>query len=495
MLIDTRTDGKVRLKLLEQSPHDDSDAEVETPTPEKVEQWAPSRFNVHATTDDGRLILWNSLSTSISVFKAEQVPLVLDLLKAQGFASRREGFPGYLADRGYLVRKGTDELRKFRHIFGQQHYRSDVLELILLASEDCNFRCTYCYEDFARGTMRPAVRRGIKRLVEDRIKHLGALHISWFGGEPLYGWAAIEELGPFFSEIAEKYEVPYDTHMTTNGYLLTPDVADKLLAWRMNTFQITLDGHPDDHDCSRPTRDGQGSFATIHQNLQAMARRKDEFKIQLRVNYDNKNHHRMEPFLELLSKDFRDDSRFHLAFHSVGKWGGANDENLDICGGEDKVQIERALKAAAYREGLRVRTLKDINAVGSMVCYAARPYNLIIGATGKVMKCTVWLDKDDRNVVGQIYEDGRLTLHDDRMSVWTSPGFEEDKQCQKCAVLPNCQGISCPLPRIEAGERSCISTRTESKEELFELLKYPTRAPRTREVTLDHGELRRDKNS
>src|SRR3712207_7092344 len=34
----------------------------------------------------------------------------------------------------------------------------------LLASEDCNFRCTYCYEDFARGTMQPEVREGIKAM-------------------------------------------------------------------------------------------------------------------------------------------------------------------------------------------------------------------------------------------------------------------------------------------------------------------------------------------
>lgn len=27
--------------------------------------------------------------------------------------------------------------------------RNDVLHLILLPTEQCNFRCTYCYEDFS----------------------------------------------------------------------------------------------------------------------------------------------------------------------------------------------------------------------------------------------------------------------------------------------------------------------------------------------------------
>ena len=48
--------------------------------------------------------------------------------------------------------------------------------------------------------MQPWVRTGIKRLVEKRLDGLRTLRISWFGGEPLYGFAAIEDLAPFFVE-------------------------------------------------------------------------------------------------------------------------------------------------------------------------------------------------------------------------------------------------------------------------------------------------------
>ena len=36
------------------------------------------------------------------------------------------------------------------------------------------------------------------------------------------------------------------------------------------------------------------------------------------------------------------------------------------------------------------------------VCYAARPYNFIVGASGKLMKCTIALDTQDANVLGRI---------------------------------------------------------------------------------------------
>jgi len=34
------------------------------------------------------------------------------------------------------------------------------LQLILMPTEACNFRCTYCYEDFNHNQMRPELVRG-----------------------------------------------------------------------------------------------------------------------------------------------------------------------------------------------------------------------------------------------------------------------------------------------------------------------------------------------
>ena len=62
---------------------------------------------------------------------------------------------------------------------------ADVLHLILLPTEACNFRCTYCYEDFRLGRMSEDVVRGVEALLSRRAEGLARLEISWFGGEPL----------------------------------------------------------------------------------------------------------------------------------------------------------------------------------------------------------------------------------------------------------------------------------------------------------------------
>ena len=463
-----------KLNILQQSPHDFLPLEAPQSAAPICIKWIPSRYNVRATAEDGRLVLWNTLSGKMTVFKSEDRESVLELLQRKGFEAPKDGVVEYLAKRGYLVRQGVDEFRQFQQLFGQEHYRTDALELILLASEDCNFRCTYCYEDFARGTMIPEVREGVKNLVRKRIKKLNRLQISWFGGEPLYGWQAVEDLAPFFVDIADEHEVSFGANMTTNGYLLTPEVADKLLAWRIRVFQITLDGLPEHHNHSRVGRDGSPTFERIFENLKYLAHRDEQFHVTLRVNFTPVNAGGLSRFVDMLADEFKDDPRYKLSLKAVGKWGGPNDAQLDVCGGDDAARIQRDIMAQASRQGLHFGTLRDAARVGGQVCYAARPYNFLIGATGKVMKCTIVLDKDDYNVVGRITPEGDLELDDDRMALWTEPAFEQDGQCRKCVVLPNCQGISCPLIRIEHNTQPCISARSNPKGEMLAILDTPS---------------------
>jgi uncharacterized protein len=472
-----------KFEILQRSPHD----LLPPPAPEgppvsSTQYWIPSRYNVRATAEDGRLVLWNTLSGKMTVFKPGDRDIVLGLLERKGFEAPKEQVVEYLVKRGYLVRKGVDEYRQFQQLFGRQHYRTDALELILMPSEDCNFRCKYCYEDFARGTMIPEVREGIKNLVRKRVKKLNRLHVSWFGGEPLYGWEAVEDLAPFFVEIADEHEVPFGADMTTNGYLLTPEVADKLFAWRIRQFQITLDGLPEHHDHSRPGRDGSPTFGRIFDNLKALARRDETFHVMLRVNFDHTNSEGLSRFVDLLAHEFKDDPRYSLALRAVGKWGGPNDAQLDVCGGADATRIKRDILAQARRQGLHFGSLRDAAQVGSQACYAARPYNFLIGATGKVMKCTIVLDKDDYNVVGHITPEGNLQLDNDRMALWTEPAFEQDSQCRRCVMVPTCQGISCPLIRIEHDTQPCISARTNPKGELLAILDAPGKKGRSVQV-------------
>lgn len=458
-------------EVMFQSPFDSARAGtprlVQLRGPER-QVWVASRFNARTRHPDGRLILWNTYTGAISVFKPSQREAVEELLSRQGHDSAGEptGMMKYLADRGFLVRKEVDEFRRFRLAHGQDQYRTDRLELILLASEDCNFRCTYCYEEFPRGTMLPEIREGVKAMVRRRAPGLKSMTVEWFGGEPLYGWEAVSDLAPYIQSVCREHDVALACHMTTNAFLLTPEVAAKLLSWDIRTFQITLDGLPEVHDRRRRGRDGSGTFHRILSNLKALSAMDEDFHVTLRMNYDRENLPGLEPLLDLLKEELGLDPRFRMYFFAVEQWGGANTHNEAICGVREADSAYWRLMDAAQERGMNVGVgIKEHN-FGSGACYAARPYNYIIGATGKIMKCTIALDTEDYNVVGHLTPEGKVVLDTNKLALWTEPIFEEDKVCRNCHVLPICKGMFCPLERMQSGERECMPVKRRLHKEL-----------------------------
>jgi uncharacterized protein len=415
----------------------------------------PSRFNARARADNGGLILFNTYLGAYSVFAPRNADAVEHLLSQEGYSGELTGLAKYLFERGYLIRKGVDELGRVRELHSKQQYRTDLFELTLLASEQCDFRCVYCYEDFKRGTMAPDVRSAVVRLIERKAPTLSAMKISWFGGEPMLGFEAIEDIAPKALEISKRFGVNYHSAITTNGYLLTKDRFQSLLDWNCRGFQITIDGSPEVHNQNRPLARGGPTFETILDNLLSFTSIQEPFSVAIRVNFGPETGASLSSLLRAL-EPIKGDSRFQLRYHAVSKLGGANDDKLSVCG-LDTWDTQRRLEEMSEAAGFKVEgqtILMDARS-GTGVCYAARPYHFIVGADGLLMKCTVALDKNDANIVGQLMPDGSLAVDADKAFRWTRPYFEYDDHCKSCFYVPVCQGAVCPWEIIEHDTLPC----------------------------------------
>ncbi len=413
------------------------------------------------------MLLYNSYTGHRCAIPANAAPYAKRYLSRVGWEGPLDWLGEYLLKKGYLVRDDVNESARFDVRYGITQFRTDVLQLILLSSEDCNFRCIYCSQEFKRGSMLPGVRSGVRNLVLKRVRKLNCLAVNWFGGEPLLGYDVIEELAPFFQNIAKEHDVSFSSHITTNGYLLTPARSLQMVQWGITAYQITIDGTAEDHDSHRPLQGGGHTFHRILDNIVTMKDYKEEFQITLRVNFDNTNVDRMTPLFETLRASVGDDPRYELNFHPVGKWGGPNDDQLDVCGVSASRHTAR-LREEARSFGLQVEKLShQLEPDGQEVCYAARPYNFVIGADGKVMKCTVVLDTEESNIVGTLSEQGDIDLNSDRFMSWVKPYYQDDAMCKKCFFVPVCQGASCPLPRIRRGERPCPPAKLEIRRTLI----------------------------
>jgi uncharacterized protein len=251
--------------------------------------------------------------------------------------------------------------------------------------------------------------------------------------------------------------------MTTNAYLLTPEVFTDLVSWGLYDFQITVDGPQKSHDKTRILKDGGGgTYDTIIDNLRKITTLPGDCAITVRINFGPDNLPYIDEHMELMKAYFSHDPRFRMRFYPISKWGGKNDNNLNTCG-HSANDMARQLELKAAKAGLqsedrfvRIRPGSELS-----LCYAARPYSFIVGADGKLMKCTLVLDKHDYNIVGTLRPDGHPDIKLDKLVQWVAPYFETDTSCQKCFFLPVCQGISCPLERIENNARPCPSEKLE----------------------------------
>jgi uncharacterized protein len=437
---------------------------------ESLPKYRPSRFNAHTTTTDGTLILYNSYTGKNCGIPAKFADAAANYLSATGTEGTLDRLGNYLRDNGYIIEESVDEDARWDSRYGQQQYRNDILQLILLSSEDCNFRCIYCSQHFKRGSMHKSVREGVLNLIKKKIVKLNGLSVNWFGGEPLLGWDAIEEIAPQAQELAHMHGASFSSNVTTNGYLLTPDRSRKMVQWGILHYQISVDGAAAEHDAHRPLKEGGGTYAKILENIYAMKEFPDDFHVYLRVNFDRTNKDKLTPLFETYKEKIGSDPRFQVIFFPVGQWGGPNDAQLDVCGYHESVGAVGALSAEARSIGLNTPSIvESIKPISSNVCYAARPYNYIVGSDGKLMKCTVVLDTEERNIVGHLAQDGTIQLDQDKMAAWIRPYYKTDHMCTKCFFVPVCQGASCPLPRVVGEERPCPPNKLSIQQTLVQI--------------------------
>jgi uncharacterized protein len=424
------------------------------PRPDALSTWKPSRFNMWAHDEGGALLVYNSFSSAFARFEGAAADAVAGLLKGDPLPGP-EGLIRQLAASGFLVPAASDELLRARLLHESQFKADQRLQLILMPTEQCNFRCVYCYEDFARGRMRPDVIEGVVSLVQREAPRLKALSVGWFGGEPLSALDIVDDVSRRLLAICEEHGVRYDADMTTNAYLLDDERMQRCFSAQVSKFQITLDGPAETHDKLRVLAGGAPTFERILGNLLRLRDATSPFHVRLRVNFTPETAPHMPRFLEFLGRNFGADPRFSISFHPVAALGGPHDHLLEHCGQVAADAHEIDFMESAGNAGFGLDSWKESLEPFGSTCYAADPRSFVIGSDGTVYKCTVAF-REPRNRVGAISPDGDLHLVDALLALWTRSGEEVDTGCQQCAFRPTCQGNVCPLDRLENdGEKVC----------------------------------------
>lgn len=342
----------------------------------------------------------------------------------------------------------TKFIETFQHIF-----LSKIMELIIFPTEECNFRCIYCYEKFRKIYIYPYVIEGILNFIKSEKPE--SLYVSFFGGEPLLGFRYIQKI----IEKIKSINIDFNGAITTNGFLLSKNYFSYLIENNISSFQITIDGGKEYHNKQRNLATTKiDTFSIIYNNIKNTKYFDKDFKITIRVNVTKENYHSVYDLIDYLSLDFSNDERYSILLYPVKDWGGYGSENIknkkiELITTKDLFEIYKycKTKGLAIYDGLSKK-------YGS-ICYAGKPYSFVIRSDGRIQKCTIALE-DDVNTIGFIKPDGSIYIDQEKHSRWYSINALNTDKCKKCSFIDNCFGLTCPLQTIKNNTVVCCDYKT-----------------------------------
>lgn len=148
-----------------------------------------------------------------------------------------------------------------------------INRVVLYAAENCNLKCRYCFSDSHKvkdNSMMSwdTAKRAVDMLLEDGKEHERFI-VAFFGGEPLLNFPVIEKTVNYMEDRVKALKKKVSFSITTNGTLLTADIADFLID---HDFFIaySIDGGEETHDANRIYQNGDGSFRDVAENYRIL---------------------------------------------------------------------------------------------------------------------------------------------------------------------------------------------------------------------------------
>lgn len=401
----------------------------------------PSIYN-HVVNLNGHDILYNSFSNQF-------IPLTDEIKAAIAGDESDSELAAALADQHIIVNDDVNEVEMVRNLFLRRKNTTQVYDLTINTSLQCNLKCWYCYETHIPKSLMPL------SLVERILKHLELkaatepfklLRLTFFGGEPMMNYKAVAALLDGVKSQSERHDYKVVVTFVTNGTYLSEQYVELLRPFD-TFFQITIDGDQPTHDSIRtykhPTSDS-GSYDKIIRGIRLFSEADARFRFLIRINYDDRVLSNLYHLIADL--DFLDRRRAIISLQRIWQH-----------------------KPTAQTQDMVIEGINLINSHGFIVgsyslsarydgCYADNMNQAVINYDGSVFKCTA-RDFAKSKSMGRLNSLGFIEW--DTEAVTARHNLSIPDICLKCSLLPSCPGI-CSQKRTEAKSQEELHCLYES---------------------------------
>ena len=354
-----------------------------------------------------------------------------------------------LTEAGVLV---EDDLDEFSPVVAENIAATrdtTARRFVLMPTSYCNMGCGYCGQRHTKAPRNASHRRAvIDRITQAaRAAPTKSVHISWFGAEPMMGYAQIVDISTAVIPVCADNGVQFSAKMVTNGSLLTHRKIRSLYhACQLTQFVITLDGPAALHDSQRPLKSGRASFdrivATIAEACQDNELPNLAFTIRTNVSRTNQDAH--VEFATAMRAAGLANPKVYFYTALVRPWG--NDVSDFAIRPQDVVAVERQWLQAYQDFGLTTAIVP----IGRTkeVCVTVSRAAEVIDPNGSVHSCTEQplVPGREHTAVGHVVDLPAPELRPPgAYDSWNHDLLgPTDAHCPSCSIFPMCGG-ACPL--------------------------------------------------
>lgn len=440
--------------------------------------YKPSYYNYLLDNDDGTQIIYNTKTGAIDIVESENKDKVEEILAGQQKYDSEDELFAYMMEQGYVIEKDRSEIDDIREWSEMANNAENIANLTILPTETCNFTCPYCFiytfrDRHMTEDVYDNIFKYIKKFFEkNKEKEFCYLGLSWFGGEPLLVTNQIITFMHRIIELKKQYpNVSMKSEITTNGYLLTYDIFEKLLDAGIDKYQVTLDGDAENHDKLRTLSGKRPTFDTIYKNVLKIKEKADkntQFIFVIRGNFLRSSIKNCEKLLQMYKQDLSDDNRFRIYFRPVYNFETDRDDisevETDICGEEEGVAIQNRLSISSLDETDNVleKVSNPLPMPTQAWCTSIKHNAHIIGYDGAIFSCDTMIVEKDK-AIGILNSEGDIILNKNA-EIWKKSIFESQErlgkmaeECIRCKLLPVCMG-GCNRARLMSGKNPCFWT-------------------------------------
>lgn len=417
-----------------------------------MRQFSASAFNVLVDdSESGELLVFNTASGALVAFGGQSATVMRRALETEGpvdLDSLEPALKDSLLASRLVVPVDEAEVDTVLRRISRGISDENRLDVFVLPNLKCNFACPYCFEEHRPSQMSDETARRLLLWFGEMAPRFKVVLLSWFGGEPLLSFDRLLEVQVAARRICLEAGTQFSGHITTNGYHLSPDRADLLVAAGIKSYQVTLDGVPEVHNASRPLKGGGDSFTRVFQNVCDLATGQPEAHIKLRVNFNSRTLPAVPDLLELFPEEVR--CRLNLVLERIFGQGDLFEGTTPVALArrtEETYQVARELGFAVTSAALRPG--------GLTFCYADRANEFVFNHEGDVFKCTVGNFSTGERL-GVLSEEGRVEWEGQGYAEWMNVPAVDDK-CRSCTFLPMCLG-GCRKTRALTGRSSAHCT-------------------------------------